>query len=214
MTYNGKTRLGKDEVNITLNMETNSFEDLSGTSSSGESVEQRLAKIELVVADFLKTPFVKELVNAAPVKSPIRKTNTILKNPNFQKALELWEFIEQYDVKDKKEVNDSHEKVDEEKTKNRMDMAFFLDYVILNESDSNKTFKEDKINRYALRKLIDDFIINNRKYSEKEFKKILNEEFKLAHEKELKTDKEIIKKFKGLLKGYRKNKQDAFAYLR
>ena len=126
----------------------------------------------------------------------------------------MWEFIEQYDVKDKKEVNDSHEKVDEEKTKNRMDMAFFLDYVILNESDSNKTFKEDKINRYALRKLIDDFIINNRKYSEKEFKKILNEEFKLAHEKELKTDNEIIKKFKGLLKEYRKNKQDAFAYLR
>ena len=30
MTYNGKTKLGKDEVNITLNMETNSFEDLSG----------------------------------------------------------------------------------------------------------------------------------------------------------------------------------------
>ena len=214
MTYNGKTKLGKDEVNITLNMETNSFEDLSGTSSSGESVEQRLAKIELVVADFLKTPFVKELSCAAPVKSPIRKTNTILKNPNFQKALELWEFIEQYDVKDKKEVNDSHEKVDDEKTKNRMDMAFFLDYVILNESDSNKTFKEDKINRYALRKLINDFMINNRKYSEKEFKKILTEEFKLAHEKELKTDKEIIKKFKGLLKGYRKNKQDAFACLR
>lgn len=214
MTYDGKSKLGKDEIKITLNMETNSFEDLSGASSSGESVEQRLAKIELVVADFLKTPFVKELANAAPVKSPIRKTNTILKNPNFQKALELWEFIEQYDVKDKKEVNDSHEKVDDEKTKNRMDMAFFLDYVILNESDSNKTFKEDKINRYALRKLINDFMINNRKYSEKEFKKILTEEFKLAHEKELKTDKEIIKKFKGLLKGYRKNKQDAFAYLR
>ena len=62
--------------------------------------------------------------------------------------------------------------------------------------------------------MINDFMINNRKYSEKEFKKILTEEFKLAHEKELKTDKEIIKKFKGLLKGYRKNKQDAFACLR
>ena len=63
---------------------------------------------------------------------------------------------------------------------------------------------------------IDDFddILNDNKMTEKEFKKILNEEFKLAHEKELKTDKEIIKKFKGLLKGYRKNKQDAFAYLR
>ena len=88
MTYTGKTKLGNEEVNISLNMETNLQEDLGGVSSSGESVEQRIAKIELVVGDFLKTPFVKELGNAAPVKSPIRKTNTILKNPNFQKALE------------------------------------------------------------------------------------------------------------------------------
>ena len=48
----------------------------------------------------------------------------------------------------------------------------------------------------------------------KEFKKILEEEFKLALAKEEKTDKEIIKGFKTLLKHYRKNKQDAFAYLR
>lgn len=214
MTYTGKTKLGNEEVNISLNMETNLQEDLGGVSSSGESVEQRIAKIELVVGDFLKTPFVKELGNAVPVKSPIRKTNTILKNPNFQKALELWEFIEQYDVKDKKEVNDSNEKVDEEKTKNRMDGAFFLDYIILNEMDNNKTIKKDQINRYALKKLMEDFLANNRNRSMKEFKKILEEEFKLALAKEEKTDKEIIKGFKTLLKHYRKNKQDAFVYLR
>ena len=61
---------------------------------------------------------------------------------------------------------------------------------------------------------MEDFIANNRNHSMKEFKKILQEEFKLALEKEEKTDKEIIKRFKNLLKHYRKNKQDAFAYLR
>lgn len=95
-----------------------------------------------------------------------------------------------------------------------MDGAFFLDYVILNELDNNKTYKKDQINRYALKKLMEDFIANNRNHSMKEFKKILQEEFKLALEKEEKTDKEIIKRFKNLLKHYRKNKQDAFAYLR
>ena len=61
---------------------------------------------------------------------------------------------------------------------------------------------------------MEDFIANNRNHSMQEFKKILQEEFKLALEKEEKTDKEIIKRFKNLLKHYRKNKQDAFAYLR
>ena len=85
---------------------------------------------------------------------------------------------------------------------------------VLNELDNNKTYKKDQINRYALKKLMEDFIANNRNHSMKEFKKILQEEFKLALEKEEKTDKEIIKRFKNLLKHYRKNKQDAFAYLR
>ena len=50
-----------------------------------------------------------------------------------------------------------------------MDGAFFLDYVILNELDNNKTYKKDQINRYALKKLMEDFIANNRNHSMKEF---------------------------------------------
>ena len=90
----------------------------------------------------------------------------------------------------------------------------YLIELIKDSIDNNKTYKKDQINRYALKKLMEDFIANNRNHSMKEFKKILQEEFKLALEKEEKTDKEIIKRFKNLLKHYRKNKQDAFAYLR
>jgi hypothetical protein len=214
MTYSGKTKMGEEEVDISLNMNTRVSENLSGVSSSGESLEQRLAKIELIINDFLKTPFIRELANSVPVKSPIRKTNVILKNQDFKKALELWEFIERYDVKDKKEVNDRKESVDEKNLRNKMDMSFFLNYVILNNFDNKKTYKEDQINRYALKKLINDFVVNNRKYSEKQFKKLLIEEFKNVRETEIRTDKDIIKKFNTLLKNYRRNKQKAFGYLR
>ena len=40
-----------------------------------------------------------------------------------------------------------------------------------NELDNNKTYKKDQINRYALKKLMEDFIANNRNHSMKEFKK-------------------------------------------
>lgn len=213
MTYTGKTKIDKDEVNITVNLESSSSEDLSGVSGGG-NIEERLAKIEMVVSDFLKTPFCKELANAVPVKSPIRKTNTILKNPNFQKALELWEFIEQYDVKDKKEVDSQDQKVDDLETKKYLDSSFFMDYVILNLSEKKKTKKERVMNRYALRKLMDEFLASNRQYSLKDFKKLLSEEFKQAKKKEEKTDKEIIKKFEHLIKEYKKNKQKALDNLR
>lgn len=213
LTYNGKTKIDKDEVSISVNLEANSFEDLSGVSGGG-NIEERLARIEMVVSDFLKTPFCKELANALPVKSPIRKTNTILKNPNFQKALELWEFIEQYDVKDKKEVDDSNQIVDDLSTKNYMDGSFFMDYVILNYSENKKTKKERIMNRYALTKLMEEFLSSNREYSLKDFKKLLTEEFKSAKKKEEKLDKEIIKKVDKLINEYKMNKRKALDCLK
>ncbi len=213
MTYTGKTKINKDEVNVTLNLETYSSEDLSGVSGGG-NIEERLAKIEMVVADFLKTPFCKELANAVPVKSPIRKTNTILKNPNFQKALELWEFIEQYDVKDKKEEDTQDQKVDDLTTKSYLDSAFFMDYIILNIPENRKIKEERVMNRYALKKLMNEFLSSNRQYSLKDFKKLLEEEFKEAKKLEEKTDKEIIKKFDNLIKEYKKNKRKALDNLR
>ena len=40
--------------------------------------------------------FAKQMVNSAPVRPPITRTNVILKNPDFKKALVLWQFIESY----------------------------------------------------------------------------------------------------------------------
>ena len=44
-------------------------------------------------------------LHVSPVRSPIRKTNVILKNPNFQKAEELWNYIQLFKSKDKKEAS-------------------------------------------------------------------------------------------------------------
>ena len=45
MNYTGKTRLDKEEINVTINLESNSSEDLSGVSGGG-NIEERLAKID------------------------------------------------------------------------------------------------------------------------------------------------------------------------
>ena len=99
-------------------------------------------------------------------------------------------------------------------TKKYLDSSFFMNYVILNLYDKKKTKNERIINRYALRKLMDEFLASNRQYSLKDFKKLLIEEFKQAQKKEEKTDKVIIKKFEHLIKEYKKNKQKALDNLR
>ena len=60
------------------------------------SVVERIAKIQRIILDFLSSPFAKQMVGSAPIRPPITRTNVILKNPDFKKALVLWQFVESY----------------------------------------------------------------------------------------------------------------------
>ena len=57
---------------------------------------ERIARIDKIITDFLASSFAKAMRNSAPVRPPITRTNVILKEPNFKKALTLWQFIETY----------------------------------------------------------------------------------------------------------------------
>ena len=59
---------------------------------------ERVAKIDRIITDFLSSSFAKSMRNSAPVRPPIMRTNVILKEPNFKKALTLWQFIETYNA--------------------------------------------------------------------------------------------------------------------
>ena len=51
------------------------------------SVVERIAKIQRIILDFLSSPFAKQMVGSAPIRPPITRTNVILTNPDFKKAL-------------------------------------------------------------------------------------------------------------------------------
>ena len=57
---------------------------------------QRVQKMVQIVNGFLSSPFAKVMVSCALVRPPIIRTNVILKDPNFKKALVLWQFIDTY----------------------------------------------------------------------------------------------------------------------
>ncbi len=73
-----------------------SFDDLMSTDNNELTDIERVAKLDRIISDFLASPFAKQMVSSAPVRPPIQRTNVILKNPDFKKALVLWQFIENY----------------------------------------------------------------------------------------------------------------------
>ncbi len=75
-----------------------SFDEVMQLDPETLTKVERIAKIDRIVTDFLSSSFAKAMRHCAPVRPPISRTNVILKEPNFKKALVLWQFIETYQV--------------------------------------------------------------------------------------------------------------------
>lgn len=190
IVYNAITKIGAEKVDIRIDLNAINDQKISEGSKSGLSVAQRIEKINLQLADFMNTDFIKDLDRAhvALVRSPIKKTNVILKNPNFQKAVELWTFLESYDFNNVQEENVNDEYEDTQEFRDNMNDSFLLDYIVLNNVlNTEKTGEVSyELNRYYINKIIKDFIDNNIEYDEKMFIKLLKDEFT-----EIKKAKEI-----------------------
>lgn len=206
LTYNAKTKLGTENIAVSIELSSSSYDDLNAVSSNG-TVKERVEKIELIISDYFNSPFIKELMtgNIVMVKSPIRKTNVILKNPNFQKALELWEFIEQYDVNDKKEAQESNNFENNPELKEEMDSSFLLDYLILNDFYKKKEVTPTKIRKYQLNKVIQSFLNSNTNFDERQFKKLLMAEFKKVRGERNKKQLRIVNVVKREIAKYNKS---------
>lgn len=213
--YKSSTKLGCETVNINLNLESESIEDLTKSDPSGLSIKDRVDRAQLILSDFMNSPFIRELAaaNVVMVKSPIRKTNIILKNQNFQKALELWEFIERYNVNDKLEKNESKNYEDDGPIKKNMDDAFLLDYIILNSTGEKQKEDKEKISNYYLSKIIKEYVENNDDIDEHKFKSMISKEFKVVYKEKIKRESRVESIFKKYFDKQSKKIKKAFEYL-
>ena len=215
LDYTAQTKLGSEEVKLTLTLESKAFEDLVGKNNEGLGLSERLDRVQMVLSDFMKSPFIKELISghALMVKSPIRKTNVILKNQNFQKALELWEFIESYDVNNVMESHDAKDYKDEGVLKECMDNAFLVDYLVADTLSIGEKKKSKKVKKYYISKLVRDFIEFNDDYDEEKFKKLLNDEFALVINEKRKREDRIYSNIKKELDKFKDNNKAALDIL-
>lgn len=71
-------------------------DDLDVVDVESLSDFDRIRRIRTTLNEFLATPLMKEIAKEPQVRPPITQTNLLKKNPNFKKAMELWNFLESY----------------------------------------------------------------------------------------------------------------------
>ena len=89
-----------DEAQLVFRLDTIAnmgFEEIKRLHTEDLNEYERIARMENIVNGFMNSPFAKEMKSSSPVRPPIMHTNVIKKDPNFKKALKLWDFIWSYD---------------------------------------------------------------------------------------------------------------------
>ena len=96
--YKAASMVGQEHITMDLSIKTSLHTKKSDGSKNGVSIAERIDKIEQQLVDFKCSEVYRALQRAhvALVRPPIKKTNVILKNTNFQYALILWNYIQEH----------------------------------------------------------------------------------------------------------------------
>ena len=96
--YEGNSKVGNEDISFSLVINSTNRSIKEANNGSDLSYAERLAKVKVQLDGFFGTELMTTLskLHVEKVRSPIRKTNVILKNPNFRKAEELWNYIQTY----------------------------------------------------------------------------------------------------------------------
>ena len=94
---------------------------------------------------------VKELekLHTPLINPPVKPTNVILKNPNFQVAVKLWEYIRNYG-RDDGLIQKEMESEGNQALIGYLDDAFLTSYFVLDSVSKRKKEEKEKILKYAV----------------------------------------------------------------
>lgn len=218
LEYAATTHNGEEKINIEMKITANEIPDSEKEQLNIKTIEEKLEeisnKIELInkfIFGWQRSELYKSLekANVAKVISPIKRTNVILKNPNFQAAVKLWDFLQSYEDSKSESKKKGLDTTGDGILKSILNDAFLMDYFVLDSISSSKREQKKRISEYAvilmhqqIKRVISILLNNGTIISEQEILNIITEELKKEKNKAEIDGSEIKNKFKNAIDEY------------
>lgn len=198
------------EERIKINFEYTS-ESMSEKKKKKE-VEDKIKEIQKGLKNLKATEMYKllESKRVTLVKSPLKMTNVLLKNVNFQYAVKLWNYLsEQFDLKNKS-VRLKKEYEEKGTMKMLIDEDFYVKYLIFNSVNAQvqkgkkqkANTMDEKLKQELTERMIERIIEINPELAENELKKMIAEKYIIYKNKKGISLKPIEDIFKTKIKEY------------
>lgn len=204
LKYEANTKVHGENLKISIDVSDVTRDIMEHTGDKGGlTLSERIRKAKTQIDGFFGTEMVQTLarLHVSPVRSPIKKTNVILKNPNFRKAEELWNYIQTYESKDVK-IKDKRDYFDNGALKNEYDQAFLMTF-IANKAliESSQSCDESSMIRQMMQRLINNLLDSDIELTEDRIKNLFIKQIDSTKESNIKKSEIICNSFIDRLDG-------------
>ena len=219
LLYKGSSEIGSETVHIDLKITSviNNSKDIDKkVKEELKELFKRIKRVKEYISSWKKSEMYKavEKSRATEIKPPIKKTNVILKNPNFQIAVALWDYLRMYDLDDNENIRDNMNKEQNELIK-FIDQSFLKDYCVLDSISKLKSTQKHKMTDYLVLMLIDEIentlsMIRSCGYdmTDEQLLSLLLKETKNKKNDRLVGSDDVKKRFKSAMDEYLERMQD------
>ena len=182
-----------------------------------KEIQTRIKRIKEYIASWMKSEMVKSLDKAhiTPVRSPLKKTNILLKNPNFRVATALWEYLNKYGLDDIESDKDNIDSNGNDVVQGFMDHSFLINYYVLDSISNSKREQKKQLSKYAIvmlseeiKRIVDLLLSCGIKITEEEIMKLVAQELKDDKSDRLVGADDVKKKFKSAMDEYIERTQE------
>lgn len=207
--YNAKiqTKLDNEIIEIDLNVKSSQTENPKKGEAYGLSLKERIDRVIKITDELFDNNLMQQLKESSFIHNPVNKTPLMEEDMNYRKALELFNYIDNFNEA-KKDLNILDIK---ENLNNKFLITSFLEYQLLN--DCLKDKKEDNVYRIFLERLIEKLVLES-SMDEKSFKKMLTKKFEEEYTKKKNREKSIQNIFLKNIDSYNKQVKDALRALK
>ena len=203
LTYNGTSKVGDEDIKISMQLDSKIDNKNPIKDESGLSINERIEKLELQISDLTSTDVYRNLakLHIALVTSPIKKTNVILKNVNFQYAVKLWNYMQENIDGNSKRIKDSKTYKDDGELKNYIDESFLLNYLAVDSLNKKTTTEEEKkeikeeVNQRIVNTMLDQMLSVDDTLTEDELKNIIVKQYEVIKYKNITNIKTLYNIF-------------------
>lgn len=220
LEYKAKSETPKEKVHIEVKITSDTIPSDQVNNDLQEKlkeIQKRIKRIKEYIASWMRSEMIKSLDKAhiPPVKSPIKKTNILLKNPNFKVATALWEYLNKYGLDDINSDKDNIDNNGNDVVQGFLDHSFLIDYYVLDSISNSKREQKKQLSKYAIvmlseeiKRIVDLLLSCGIKITEEEIMKLVAQELKDDKSDRLVGADDVKKKFKSAMDEYIERTQE------